>query len=182
MKNKFTKQSAQHVTTKEQPHDSGLSVKRENEQPASTQSQFVIERLYVKGLTLDIPSAPKVFQSDWKPEIDMQIQTLNSPLSTELHEVVLKVTLQGKSSGANTFSLEVQQAGIFSIKNFLEDQFNLIVNQACPNILFPYARQVITNLSVLGTFPPIYLAPINFDAIYEQMKREAEQKAAEIAQ
>ena len=145
------------------------------------QSIFEIQRLYVKGLTYAAPSTPIVFQEDWKPALDMQIQTNSTALPNDLHEVVCKITINGKSNDKPAFTIELEQAGIFLIKNFVSDQFNAVIGQACPNILFPYARQVITNMAVLGTFPPIYLAPINFDALYaEHVKKLAEQEPASV--
>jgi len=130
--------------------------------------EFAIQRIYLKSLNYSAPDSPSVFQEAWKPTIDMQIQTNTSKLSEGLHEAVIKVTVTGKSNNKPVFTVEVEQAGIFVINRFTTEQLGMVLGGMCPNILFPYAREAITELATRGTFPPIYLAPINFDAVYTQ--------------
>lgn len=136
--------------------------------PLTGGPEFAIQRIYLKSLNYDIPSSPAVFEGEWKPVVDMQIQTTTSKLREGLHEAVLKITVSGKAQDKALFTVEVQQAGIFVINRFTTEQLGAILGGACPNILFPYAREAITELSTRGTLPPIYLAPINFDVIYAQ--------------
>jgi len=130
--------------------------------------EFSIQRIYLKSLSYAAPSSPSIFQEEWKPTVDMQIQTHNSKISEGLHEAVIKVTVVGKSNEKPVFTVEVEQAGVFVANKFTDEQLSAVLGGMCPNILFPYAREAITELATRGTFPPIYLAPINFDLVYAQ--------------
>ncbi len=150
--------------------------------PATTEKmppqnpEFAIQRIYLKSLSYDAPASPTIFQEDWKPTIDMQIQTNTTKLSEGLHEAVIKVTVVGKSNNKPVFTVEVQQAGIFVINRFTNEQLGAVLGGMCPNILFPYAREAITELATRGTFPPVYLAPINFDLVYAQALQKQTQQ------
>lgn len=134
----------------------------------ATQPEFAIQRIYIKDLSFEAPHAPAIFQEDWKPDVNLQIQTNTTQLAKDIHEVVLKVTVTVKSGDKNAFLIEVQQAGIFTLQLFPDEQLRTILGSVCPNILFPYVREVISDLASRGTFPPLYLAPVNFDALYAQ--------------
>jgi preprotein translocase subunit SecB len=147
---------------------------------SNTQPEFTIQRIYVKDLSFEAPGVPGLFQQEWKPDLNMQLQTNTAQLANDTHEVVLKVTVTVKSGDKTAFLIEVAQAGIFTLAKFPEDQLRVVLGTVCPNILFPYAREVITDMASRGTFPPLYLAPVNFDALYaqhmEQQKNGEEQK------
>jgi preprotein translocase subunit SecB len=130
--------------------------------------EFQIQRIYVKDLSFEAPQSPAVFQQEWKPNLDLQIQTNSNKLADDTYEVVLKVTTTVKLADKVAFLAEVQQAGIFTLRNFNEEQMGGILGGACPSILFPYAREAISDAVIRGTFPPLYLAPVNFDALYLQ--------------
>ena len=147
-------------------------------QPTTQGPEFAIQRIYLKSLNYLAPSSPAVFQEEWKPTIDMQIQTHTTKLSEGLHEAVLKVTVTGKSSDSPIFTIEIEQAGIFVINHFTDEQLGAVLGGMCPNILFPYAREAITELATRGTFPPVYLAPINFDVVYAQAVQQQAQQGA----
>lgn len=144
--------------------------KDQKDQKATGQAhgEFLIQRIYIKDISFEAPQSPAVFQQDWKPELDMQLQTSTNKLEEGVHEVILKITVTVKSSQKVAFLGEIQQAGIFTVKSFTEAQVGPILGGVCPGILFPYAREAISDLVNRGTFPPLYLSPINFDALYQQ--------------
>lgn len=141
-------------------------------QSSTNQPEFTIQRIYIKDLSFEAPSVPALFQQEWKPELNMQLQTNTTQLAQDAHEVILKITVTVKSSDKNAFLIEVSQAGVFTLAKFPEDQLRAVLGTVCPSILFPYAREVITDLASRGTFPPLYLAPVNFDALYAQHLEE----------
>lgn len=151
-------------------------------QPTQTEqdskSEFLIQRIYIKDLSYEAPQVPAIFQQEWKPDLNLQIHTSSSKLADGVHEVVLKLTVTVKSNDKTAFLAEVQQAGIFTVQQFPDDQLHAILGGVCPGILFPYAREVISDLVSRGTFPPLYLAPINFDALYLQQLEQQKQKAS----
>ncbi|PIZ04307.1 MAG: protein-export chaperone SecB [Gammaproteobacteria bacterium CG_4_10_14_0_8_um_filter_38_16] len=140
--------------------------------------EFAIQRLYVKDLSLETPNTPKIFLEAWEPQMNMDIGTdAGLVLEEGVREVVLKVTVTVKVKDKVAFLVEVKQAGIFMLKGFTEEQLHHMLGSFCPNILYPYAREVVTDAVVRAGFPQLYLAPVNFDALYEQQK-EAKAKSA----
>lgn len=148
---------------------SGANAAQEN------QGIFAIQRLYTKGITFDAPQIAQVFGKDWKPQIDINIQSSNALISSDMHEVELNVTVNGKLEDKTVFTLGIKQAGIFNIKNFNKEQLEIILGSECLKILYPYAREAITDLTSRATLPQLYLTPINFDAIYAQQKQQKNQ-------
>lgn len=152
------------------------------EQPAATepvQPNFVIQRIYLKDSSFEAPNTPQIFLDEWKPQVEIEIQNRSHQISDDTHEVILRVTVTAKIEQKVAFLVDVQQAGIFSIHNASAEQISPIVGSYCPSILFPYARQTIASLSMQGGFPPINLAPVNFDAAYQQHMQQ-QQATAEI--
>jgi len=145
---------------------------------AEQQPVFGIEKIYVKDLSLEIPHAPEVFLSGEQPEVDIQLHNEGSAVGEGLFQVVLTVTVTAKSGEKTMFLAEVAQAGIFQIRNVPEADIEPILATACPNILFPYARETVSDVVARGGFPPVYLAPVNFDAIYLQRVQQAQAAAA----
>lgn len=129
---------------------------------------FGIQRIYVKDSSFEAPHTPELFREQWAPEVDMNLDTLSRALEDGVHEVVLQLTATVKVGKKVAFVVEVKQAGIFSIEGMPKDQLGPVLGSFCPNILFPYARETISSLVTRGGFPPLYLAPVNFDALYEQ--------------
>jgi len=149
-----------------------------------TQQQFALQRIYTKDISLESPAAPAVFKKQWQPQVNVDLGTKSERIDEGgNYEVVLTITITAKVEGETAFLIEVQQAGIFFITGFGADDLRRIVATAAPNILFPYARECIDNLCVKSGFPPVMLAPINFDAMYQQALAQAQagQKAAEPA-
>ncbi len=139
---------------------------------------FAIEKIYVKDLSLEIPHAPDVFLSTEQPQVDVQLHNESARVADGLYQVVLTVTVTAKSGEKTLFLVEVAQAGIFQIRNLPESDFEPILATACPNILFPYARETVSDVVVRAGFPPVVLAPVNFDAIYLQRVQQAKEQAA----
>jgi preprotein translocase subunit SecB len=137
-----------------------------------------IQRTYVKNLSFESPSSPDIFKQQFAPEIKIDLDVTNKALGDDLFEVVLSVTASAAKENAVVFLAEVEQAGIFQIKGFAEDQLDHILSAFCPTILFPYAREVISDMVVRGSFPQLNLAPVNFEAIYVQQKQAKAKEAA----
>ncbi|SPP32569.1 Protein-export protein SecB [Arsenophonus endosymbiont of Aleurodicus floccissimus] len=127
---------------------------------------FQIQRIYTKDISFETPSAPNIFQQECQPEVKLDLDTSPSELAEHVYEVILRVTVTASVAEETAFLCEVQQAGIFSIDGIEESQMAHCLGAYCPNILFPYARECITNLVSRGTFPQLNLAPVNFDALF----------------
>ncbi|MFS1563929.1 MAG: protein-export chaperone SecB [Candidatus Arsenophonus phytopathogenicus] len=127
---------------------------------------FQIQRIYTKDISFETPSAPNIFQQEWQPEVKLDLDTSSSELAEHVYEVILRVTVTASVAEETAFLCEVQQAGIFSIDGIKESQMAHCLGAYCPNILFPYARECITNLVSRGTFPQLNLTPVNFDALF----------------
>ncbi|SDL55123.1 protein translocase subunit secB [Modicisalibacter muralis] len=141
------------------------------------QLQFSLQRIYVKDISFESPNAPAVFQQPFKPKVSLDLNSTSEQVGEDLYEVVVKVTAQvaHAESGTTSFLVEVEQGGLFRIAGLQGDQLDHTLGAFCPNVLFPYARECIDNLVNRGSFPPLMLAPVNFEAMYAQKKqRQAE--------
>ena len=143
----------------------------QNEQPV-----FGIEKLYIKDLSVEVPNAPEIFLEREAPQIEIQLNTSGHGVGEGVFEVILTVTVTAKFGEKTVFLVEVGQAGIFRIMNVPEDQIEPLIAVACPNILFPYARETVSDAVTRAGFSPIVLQPVNFEAMY--MQRMQEQTAA----
>lgn len=151
--------------------------KNPNEEMFSQNSQganqeFSIQRIYVPNSSFEAPKTPEIFKAKWEPKLNLDLQTKGTLVEGDIHQVVLMITVTTKINEDVAFIAEIHQAGIFTIKGFPESEFRAIVGSLCPNILFPYARENISELVNRGGFPPLYLAPINFDALYRQHQNQ----------
>ena len=132
------------------------------------QQQFMIERIYVKDISFESPNSPAIFNKKVGTKINMNVNIKNNSLDNNRYEVELIVTVESKDeSGKTFFIVEVTQAGIFVIKGYQNEQLNHLLGSFCPNTLFPYLREVVSNLVSKGGFPQLHIAPINFDALYK---------------
>ena len=141
------------------------------------QPTFGIEKIYVKDLSLEIPHAPQVFLSNDQPQVDVQLHNESAGIGDGLYQVVLTITVTAKAGDKTMFLVETAQAGIFQIRNVPEADVEPLLSTACPNILFPYVRETVSDVISRAGFPPVYLAPVNFDAIYLQRLQEAQAQA-----
>ncbi|KTC89405.1 protein-export chaperone SecB [Fluoribacter dumoffii] len=153
-----------------------MSEQANQTQQNQNETQFMIQRIYVKDLSFETPNTPAVFQQQWEPELNLEINTSNTKLEEGVYEVVLTVTTTVNNKQTTAFLVEVKQAGIFTIQGAPENQLDHLLNSFCPNILFPYAREAITSQVIRGSFPQLVLAPINFDALYMQQLAEKQKQ------
>ena len=142
------------------------------------QPQFQLQKLYVKDVSFEVPSAPQIFQEDGQVEIKLNLAQKVADLAEGVHEVVLTVTVTASLDEKTAYLVEVQQAGIFGIIGLPEQGRHAALNTLCPSTLFPYARRLISDLVAEGGFPPLVLQPINFDQIYAQRMQEAQAQAS----
>ena len=148
--------------------------------PAQDQGQFSLQRFYVKDSSFESPNAPESFQKQWKPEVKLDLNSRSRKLSDDTYEVDVKVTATAENDGETAFLVEVVLGGIFHIKGIEGEQLKHMLGAFCPNILFPYVRETIDQLVVKGSFPALMLAPINFEALYQQSQaQQAQAPAAE---
>lgn len=137
---------------------------------ATTEAQpsFQIEKLYVKDLSLELPNAPQIFMQSENPQLEIQVRNEGQKFADALYEVVVTVTVTAKVGEKTLFLAEAAQAGIFSLRDIAEADIGPLLGIACPNILYPYVREAISDLVTRGGFPPVLLAPVSFEALYTQ--------------
>jgi preprotein translocase subunit SecB len=146
---------------------------------AQNQPIFSIEKLYVKDISLEIPNAPQVFLEREAPQVDIQLHHESQPVEDGVYQTLLTVTVTAKIKDKTMFLVEAGQAGIFVVRNIQQPDLEAVLAIACPNILYPYAREVISDLVVRAGFPPVVLNPVNFEALYQAQKQaQAEQQPA----
>lgn len=129
--------------------------------------QLALERIYVKEMSLEVPGAD-VFTREWQPELDINLSSAAEKLDDDHYQVILTVNVTANNGGETAFIAEVHQAGIFMLQNIPEEQLGAILGAYCPNVLFPYAREVVSDIVTRGSFPQLLLAPVNFDQAYQQ--------------
>lgn len=141
---------------------------------------FTIEKIYVKDLSLEIPHAPQIFLNRDQPEVQVELHTAGKSVDEGVFEVVLSVTVTARASDKTMFLVEANQAGVFQLRNVAQEEIEAVLGIACPNILFPYVRETVSDIVIRAGFPPVYLSPVNFEAIYQQ--RLAQTAAASAGQ
>ena len=142
--------------------------------------QVLLQRIYLKDASVEVPMAPQVFTRQWNPQLDVQVGTATAALGNGVHQVMLTVTLTAKLGEDTGFLVEVHQAGIFQLAGFDSDSdTQAILAGYCPGVIFPFAREAVADLVQRSGFPPVLLQPINFEALYvEHLARSREQAAA----
>jgi preprotein translocase subunit SecB len=148
-----------------------------NAQEASTIQGpgFAIERIYIKDLSVENPGAPQSFQLTEAPTIEIGLRTRGEQIAPDVYECVLTITVTASAGGKSVFLIEVSQAGLFVIRGVPVADIQPVLGIACPNVLFPYARQTIADAVMATGFPPVHLAPINFEALYQQQLAQMQQ-------
>lgn len=153
---------------------------------AQNQPVFSIEKLYVKDISLEIPNAPQVFLEREAPQVDIQLHHESNPVEDGVYQTLLTVTVTAKVKDKTMFLVEVGQAGIFVIRNIPAADLEPILGIACPNILYPYVREVVSDVVSRAGFPPVVLTPVNFEALFQAQKQaqaeQAQQGASPIIQ
>jgi len=136
------------------------------------QQEFGIHSIYLKDVSFEAPNSPEVFKTQFQPEIQMNLNIDTNSLEDNVYEVVLSVTVTAKANDKSAFLVELQQAGVFTLKGFDEENLGPMLGIYCPNVLFPYARESIANLVTKGGFPQLLLEPVNFESLYAQHMQE----------
>lgn len=148
---------------------------------ASNQPVFNMEKIYVKDISLEIPHAPQIFLERENPQIDVQLHTQAGSVEEGIFEVTVMTTVTAKVGEKVMFLVEAKQAGIFQIRNVPNAELEPLLAVVCPNILFPYLREVVSDVTVRAGFAPVLLNPINFEVLYQQQKQQQAQAAAATA-
>lgn len=147
------------------------------------QTHFSIQKIYVKDSSFESPTSPESFGfKQWEPKIELNINNAHTRLNDQMFEAVLTVTATVKQEDKTAFLIEVQQAGIFAITGFSDHDLSYLIGSQCMSILLPYAREAVSDMTTRGGFPPLMLAPVNFDALYQQHLKEEQAKAPEATQ
>ena len=141
---------------------------------------FQIQRVYLKGASLEQPNSPAILLEQEQPSVDIQLGVNASPVADGIFEVTVTATVQTKIKDKTVFLIEAQQAGIFEIRNLPEEQMSQIMGIACPQIVYPYLRGNVADLIQRGGVPPVHLSEINFQAMYEQQQAQTDDAAPRI--
>lgn len=139
-----------------------------SENATTQEKQFAIQKLYVKDASLEAPNTPQVFTEKWEPKVDYKLNSGAKALQPGQFEVTLTVTATTKLGETAAYLVEVCQAGIFTLINFADEELGHMLGTYCLHILYPYAREAVSDLVIKGGFPSLLLAPVNFDALYAQ--------------
>ena len=143
----------------------------------ATTAQLAIEKIYVKDLSLENPGAPQSFQMSEAPQIEIGLRTRGEQIAPDVYECVLTLTVTAKANDKTVFLIEAAQAGVFSIRGVPQSHLQPVLAIHCPTVLFPYARETIADATTRAGFPPVHLAPINFEALYQQQLAQAAAEA-----
>ena len=147
------------------------------QKPDAGQPQFSIQRIYLKDLSFETPQGPSAFKKKWQPKVSQDLNTKTNPVEDGLFEVALRVTITVADGEDTIYIVEAEQAGLFNVSGFAEEQLPQILNTTCPGILFPYLRETLDNVVTKGSFPALLLPPINFDALFANaLQQSAEDK------
>jgi preprotein translocase subunit SecB len=144
---------------------------KEDELQELTDAQFSIQKVYVKDISFETPNSPEVFKMEWKPKVDMHMTNEATPIGEHLFDVVLSITLTVKLGEKVAYLVEINQAGVFFIKNIPDEVIERMLATVCANILFPFAREAVSDIVTRGGFPQLLLSPVNFDALYAQQQQ-----------
>ena len=142
-----------------------------------TNAQLTIEKIYVKDLSLENPGAPQSFQLAEAPQIEIGLRTRGEQVAPDVYECVLTLTVTARSNDKTVFLVEAAQAGVFAIRGVPPNQLQPVLAIHCPAVLFPYARETVADATMRAGFPPVHLAPINFEALYQQQLAQASAEA-----
>ena len=138
---------------------------------------FQIQRVYLKEASLEQPNSPEILLNQEQPAVDIQLGVAAAPIAEGLFEVTVTATVHTKIADKTMFLVEAKQAGIFEIRNMPQEQLNAILGIACPQIVYPYLRSNVADVVQRGGFPPVHMAEINFQSMYEQQQAAAAQSA-----
>jgi preprotein translocase subunit SecB len=134
----------------------------------------VLQNIYVKDASFEAPNGPNIAVAEWNPQFGLNMNAAGTTLGADSHEVVLTITLEAKLGEKVAYLVEIKQAGLFLLRGYSVDELRRIVGSFCPSVLFPYARQAVSDLISRGGFPPFLLPPVNFDALFAQSLQQAQ--------
>ena len=140
---------------------------------APQQASFQIEKLYVKDLSLEVPNAPQVFMQAESPQLEIQVRNEGTQFAEGMFDVTVTVTVTARAGDKTVFLAEVAQAGIFSVRGVPAEDLDPLLGIGCPTILYPYAREAISDLVTRAGFPVVVLAPVSFEQIYMERRQQA---------
>lgn len=160
-----------------------MSETNNTEVESEAEQEFGLQKIYLKDLSFESPDAPQVFTRDWAPEVEVQLQVMHQQLEDSAWEVELQLTVTAKVGEQVVYLVELKQAGVFTFQNIPEEHMGHLLGSYCPNLLFPFAREAVSDLVTKGGFPQLLLAPINFDALYMQQleQQQVEQETPSIS-
>lgn len=146
----------------------------------AAQPAIAIQRIYIKDLSFEAPSTPEIFRQEWKPEVNLELNNRSEKVDEDIYEVVVSLTVTTKVGDKTAYIVEVQQAGLFLIRGIDASQLGPVLGVFCPNTLFPYAREAISDVVGKGSFPQMLLAPVNFEALFAEAvkRRQAEMEGS----
>jgi preprotein translocase subunit SecB len=157
----------------------------ENQAAEQQAPKFIIQKIYTQDVSFESPNSPEIFREEWRPKLDLQLGNDYKRIDEDNHEVILTVTVTAKVGDKTAFLVEVKQAGIFTLTGYSNEEMGPLLGSYCPNTLFPFVREVVSDVVLKGGFPQLVLSPVNFDAMYahqvEQAKAQAAAKQAESA-
>mgnify|MGYP000123697213 CR=1 FL=1 len=148
---------------------------------APAEPKFAVQRIYLKDLSFETPQGAEAFQKQWKPKVNQDLNTKSTKIEEGVYEVALRLTITVSDGEETIYLVEVEQAGLFTISGFPDQQLTQVLNTTCPAMLFPYAREVVDNTLTKGSFPPLMIPPINFDALFVQAMQQSQAKAEQAA-
>ncbi len=140
--------------------------------PSAPETRFGVQRIYLKDVSLEAPDSPEAFRRAYSPQVSFSINSRSKKLEGSMYEVVLRLTADVKQDNKTSFLVEVQQAGIFEVAGLEGERLEQVLSITCPTVLFPYGREAIDSLVTKASFPPLMLAPINFEAVYLSAKKK----------
>ncbi len=155
------------IMTDQQPQEQP----QEAAQDQAPQPFFNIEKIYVKDLSVEVPNAPEIYLEREQPQIEMQLNTQSRQVEEGIYQTILTITVTSKVKDKTAFLVEVQQGGIFRIQNLPPETMETALAIGCPNILFPYAREAVSDAVLKAGFPPLLLQPVNFELMYMQQRQ-----------
>lgn len=138
-----------------------------SQQPNPSQPVFTVEKLFVKDLSIEVPNAPRIYLERDTPQVEIQMNNVANPIDEGFYEVLLTVTVTAKLGDKSVFLVEATQGGVFQIRNVPQQEMDVVLGVTCTNILYPYVREVVSDAVVRAGFPPVVLAPVNFEAIFQ---------------
>jgi len=143
--------------------------------------QVSLQKIYVRDASVEVPDGPRVFTQEWRPDVNIDLNTRVEALGDDTHQVLVTVTVTAKQDDKTAYIVEVQQAGVFRVTGFEDDaERRQVIGAYCPNVLFPYVRETVGDLIQRAGFPHILLQPVNFDALYQRHLEEQEREQREV--